>query len=349
MLIKINNKILNYLEKLIIRNKIKKLIKNYSLKEKVIYFQTPEHGNLGDQAIAIAGRKIIEKKHKNKLVLEFSFAEYKGNEYLLKKLIRKSDYIYIHGGGNFGNLYPREENQRRSIIKNFTENKIISMPQSLYYTDDENGKKELKITKKILNNHKDLTIIARDEKSFNFGKKEFELNKIVMAPDSVLFLEDYYLKEMDNNRDGVIFTLRQDKEKVLSNEKIEEIKKILKRNNINFRLDDTTVPYDIDIKRRDYEVNNILKKISNSKLNITDRFHGVIFSVITNTPVLVFKSLDHKISEGIKWFNKLNYVHYITSADNLEEIIKKYTSSDEIIKKNKFELKERLEDIFFKL
>ena len=33
-----------------------------------------------------------------------------------------------------------------------------------------------------------------------------------------------------------------------------------------------------------------------SRLVITDRYHGTIFAIITNTPVIVFKSYDTKIS-----------------------------------------------------
>lgn len=344
MLHKIKNKISEQLKKKLERRELKKLANLYKNQEKIIFLSTPEHGNLGDHAITIAIKKIIEEKYPNKLVLEFSFNEYNRNQKQIDKVVNPKDIIYLVGGGNFGNLYIWEELQRRDILKRFSNNEIIIMPQSLSYMDDLQGKNELKLTKEIAKNHKDLTIIARDEKSFNFAKENFSFNNIIMAPDSVLYMENYYLEKMQQERKNVIFTIRKDKEKVLSDTKIKEIQEILERSNIQYTVSDTTVPYGVNRKTRDYEVENILRKISGAKLNITDRFHGVIFSVITNTPVIVFKSLDHKIAEGIKWFKHLDYVHYVTEEDSVEEIIKKYIEMDNHIEKKEYLLKKIIKE-----
>lgn len=344
MLYKIKNRLLNKLRKILDQRELKKLIILYKNKEKIIFLSTPEHGNLGDHAITIAIEKIIKEKYPDKLILEFSFDEYNRNKIKIEEVINSRDIIYLVGGGNFGNLYPWEENQRRDILKRFSTNKIIIMPQSLSYTNDSRGKDELKITKEIAKEHRNLTIIARDEKSYAFAKENFSFNNILIAPDSVLYMEDYYLKKMKQDRKNVIFTIRKDKEKVLSDNKIQEIQEILEKKNIKYNIDDTTVPYGVDRKTRDYEVEGILRKISGAKLNITDRFHGVIFSVITNTPVIVFKSLDHKISEGIKWFKHLGYVHYVTEEDDVEEIIKKYIELDNNMEKKEYLIKEVIKE-----
>ncbi len=51
-------------------------------------------------------------------------------------------------------------------------------------------------------------------------------------PDTVLYLENEYLDKMKQERKDVIFTIRKDKEKVLSDNKITEIINILEKNNI---------------------------------------------------------------------------------------------------------------------
>lgn len=331
------------------KTKIKNWIENYKDTEKIILFQTPEYGNLGDQAIAIAGNKILKDKHKNKLILEITLDEYERNKKLIKKLINNKDIIYLIGGGNFGNLYLSMELQRREIISTFSENKIVIMPQSVSFTDDLAGQKEKEIMRNFYSQHKNLHIITRDEKSYETGKELFKNNNVYIMPDTVLYLEDYYLKGMKEKRENIIFTIRKDKEKLLSNKKIDEIIKILEKNNIKYSIDDTTINYSVNKETRDYEVEKILRKISKSKLNITDRFHGVIFSVITNTPVIVFKSLDHKIEYGVRWFKNLNWVHYVTEKDDLEEIIFKYINEDIEINKEKYEFKEILKERFFKI
>lgn len=84
------------------------------------------------------------------LCLEFSIFEYNRNKDLLEKLVNQEDIIIITGGGNFDNLWLTEENQRRDIVGRFPNNKIIVMPQSISFTNDEEGAKELKNKSKYL-------------------------------------------------------------------------------------------------------------------------------------------------------------------------------------------------------
>lgn len=340
-----------FIEKILYRKEkieINQYIKNYKYQKKIIYIDTPEHGNLGDHAIALAIEKLLEDKYENYLILEFSQNVYDRNKQLISKLISSKDIFILIGGGNFGNLYLHHELRRRDVVKRFPNNKIIVMPQSIFFSNDLEGKKELERSISIYSNHNDYNIITRDVKSYEYGKEYFKNNKIYLAPDSVLYLEDYYMNK-ENKREGVILTLRKDKEKALSDDKIEKIFKYLEQNKIKFLRSDTVRNYDVDRNTRKYEVNNILEEISSSKLNITDRFHGLIFSVITNTPVIVFKSLDHKIEEGIKWFKHLEWVHYVTTTEEVELLIDKYLKNEYNIKKEKYILKEKLRDIFFKI
>lgn len=335
------------LKKILEKKEISKLIKSYQNMEKVIYFSTPEHDNLGDQAIAIAIEKILKDKYKDKLILEFSYNKYNRNKKIIGKLLNENDIIVTIGGGNFGNLYLYEEEQRRDIVERFPNNKIIVMPQSISFTNDEIGRKEIEKSNIIYSKHKKFNIITRDEKSYKYGKAYFPNNNVYLAPDSVLYLEDWYRNDID--RKDVILTLRSDKEKALDNEKIDRIIKYLESKKINFRRDDTIQKYPVNRETREYEVKNMLRKISSAKLNITDRFHGVIFSVITNTPVIVFKSLDHKIEEGVKWFKHLDWVHYVTTVEEAEKLIDKYMNSEYKVEKEKYELKEKLKEIFFNI
>lgn len=335
------------LKRILEKNEINKMIKNYQNIEKIIYFSTPEHNNIGDHAIAVAIEKILKDKYKDKLILEFSHSKYNRNKKMLEKLVNENDIIITIGGGNFGNLYLYEEEQRRDIVERFPNNKIIVMPQSISFTEDEVGKKEIEKSNKIYSKHKKFNIITRDGKSYEYGKEYFSNNNIYLAPDSVLYLEDWYKNNIE--RKDIILTLRSDKEKILDNEKIDRIEKYLNSKKINFRRDDTVQKYSINRKTREYEVKNMLKKISSARLNITDRFHGVIFSVITNTPVIVFKSLDHKIEEGVKWFKHLEWVHFVTTVEEAEKLIDKYMNSEYNIVKEKNELKEKLKEVFFNI
>lgn len=93
--------------------------------------------------------------------------------------------------------------------------------------------------------------------------------------------------------------------------------KLSKKTDINIM--DTTInasTYLID-KYRDILIESYLKEYSNYELVITDRYHGTIFSLVTNTPVIVLSSTDHKLSSGVKWFPS-EFNDYIVFAENLD-------------------------------
>lgn len=329
---------------------IKKFLSMYSKEEKILYLLTPNYSNLGDEAIIIGIEQILKEKFSDKLILEFSLEKYRRNKKIIEKLVNKNDIIIIHGGGNFGNLYLEAEELRRDIVKRFVDNKIIVMPQSISFTNDIFGRREIKNSQNIYMRHKNFNIIARDEKSYEYGKKYFSNNKMYLAPDSVLYLEDFFSCFKNNqNREGIILTLRNDKEKILDDNIIKELATYFSEKNIKYLKTDTVISYPMNRETREYEVKNMLRKISSAKLNITDRFHGVIFSVITNTPVIVFKSLDHKIEEGVKWFKHLDWVHYVTTVEEAEKLIDKYMNSEYKVEKEKYELKEKLKEVFFNI
>lgn len=301
----------------------------------LILVGSPDYGNLGDQAICIAILNILHKVSDGKKnVVEIPAYLYRFYNEEFVNIISEEDIIYTIGGGNLGNLYDGEEHLRKDIIWRFPLNKIIVMPQSIYFTKDDLGLKALENSKKIYCNHKNLHLITRDEASFSFAKKEFSGINNYLLPDSVIVLENELQLEKIN-REGITFFLRNDKEKVLDDKFIADILKVLDDKKVIYQISDTTVPYGVN---KDNRMDEVMKKINlanSSKLVITDRFHGLIFSVITHTPVIVFKSFDTKISEGVKWFKDLDYVHYMEyNAREVKELLMKYLSNDVIINKN---------------
>ena len=115
--------------------------------------------------------------------------------------------------------------------------------------------------------------------------------------------------------------IAQDIEKILSDDIINKIKFYLNKHDIQYNISDTTVPYEVKEKQREKEVFSRLIMARKVRLVITDRYHGLIFSVITHTPVIVFKSFDTKISSGVKWFKDLEWVYYLSDKD-IDKIFK---------------------------
>lgn len=292
--------------------------------KKVIHMLTPIHGNMGDQAIVYATNKFLSKKFRDYKIIEVYKKDIHKHAKILKKILNKNDFIVLIGGGNMGNLWISEEEDRRFVIETFKDNKIVSMPQTISFTNDDDGREELYITKKIYNEHKNLTVIAREKKSFEIMKKEFVNANIILSPDMVLSLFENY-SSLSEDRKGIMTCLRNDKEGVLGEQKEILIDNLTENYNdiINY---DTVVDKIIYKEKREYEINEMLKKFKKSKVVITDRLHGMIFAAITKTPCIVTKSLDHKVTGTYEWIKDLNYIKLVDNLEfeNIKEIINEF-------------------------
>lgn len=297
----------------------------HSKEKRILLMGIPCHGNIGDQAIVLGEEEVLNKLYPDKKIIKISYNTFN----IVKRLhipsfkLSDKDIICLHGGGNLGTLYLNEEIVRRYIIEKYYKNKIVVMPISIFFHNNNIGSIELYKSVEIYNKCKNLTILARDENSYKFGKQYFK-NNIVLVPDVVTALEPNNLN--NSKKYDVLLLLRKDKEKILNENTIEKIIAYLKKRKYKFIISDTIIDkfiYNDDIRNK--VVLEKLKLISKSKIIITDRFHGVIFSVITSTPVIAFKSFDRKIEYGIKWFSDLSYIHYMQYGTNeIQNIIEFY-------------------------
>ena len=321
----------------------------YKDKPKILYLQTPEHCNIGDLAIAYFSRKFLSDIFPNNIILEYTYNDILGANNLIQKFINSKDIIFLHGGGNLGNLYLNEEILRREIIKYYRKNRIIILPQSIYWTEDEEGEKELEISKRIYSSHNNLTIFARDKKSYKFAKEYFYNNKVFLMPDIVLYKQNINSHTDLIKRKDIIFLLRKDKEKIINDNIINSMKDYINYIGSNYDISDTHLQehINISISERESYIFNILDKLLNYKLCITDRFHGVIFSYLTNTPCIVFNSLDHKIEYGVKWFENVEWIYKadINDFNKIKEFINKYLNENNIIEKD-IDFNKKIKDIF---
>ncbi|MGC9337920.1 MAG: polysaccharide pyruvyl transferase family protein [Candidatus Cloacimonadia bacterium] len=295
-------------------------IKRYKNTKKIIYCITPPPSlrNIGDHAQAVAIRHWFSDNFEDYLVLEFDKNETYRHIRSIKKIVGEKDLIFLHSGGNLGDRGLWSENARRLIIKKLIDNKVISLPQTIFFSSTKKGMKELKVTRNIYNRHPYLTIIARDKYSFELAKQYFPKCVTLICPDFVLYLDKY--KEEIKRKD-VLLCLRDDSESILDENSKNIIKKYIREINEYYHEFDTTLTRSIPRKKRENELELALSIFRKHKLVITDRLHGVIFSVITRTPCIAMKTIDHKMTESMKWFTDLNYITFIEEKKQLPEII----------------------------
>ena len=174
---------------------------------------------------------------------------------------------------------------------------------------------------RIFGNRKNLTLLCRDEVSYQKAKEMFGSTKLLLYPDIVTSLIG--TRTYDNTRDGVLFCMRDDIEAFY---KPSEIDALMKRfGNVRKEKVDTTLKISAKMMKsnRDKLIDDMIEKFSTYQVVITDRYHGTIFSAIANTPVVVIGSADHKLSSGVKWFPKDVFGDNVQFAKDLDDAYQK--------------------------
>lgn len=267
---------------------------------KIIIVSPPVHSNLGDQAQTYCILKWLDKNYKHRKIV---LLEYFNNNFskiilwLLNRNVSDKDIFLGHSGYL---MVDHHLGWRDFILiaENFPYNKLIIFPQTINFTN-EVIKKNIS---KVFNNHRDLTLMCRDEVSFEKAKKMFYNCNLILYPDIVTSLIGEF--NYTSHRDGILILKRHDKESFFDNSEIKYLEEKLVHKNYNVSIEDTSIrfPFSKIEKNREYYVKKAIKKISQYKVVITDRYHGAIFSLIANTPVVILKSNDHKLESGVKWF-----------------------------------------------
>lgn len=163
----------------------------------------PHHGNVGDSAIWL-GEVAYLKSRKCKIKYICDWTNY--NQAALKSAVG-TDLILLHGGGNFGDLYPAHQALKEKVISNFPDNRIVQLPQSIHFTDAVNLAK----SQACLSLHKDFHFVVRDTTSLKLAQQYYE-NPTYLCPDMALMLDLGSLKSHLKTSDVVILS-RTDEEK----------------------------------------------------------------------------------------------------------------------------------------
>ncbi|WP_057875171.1 polysaccharide pyruvyl transferase family protein [Liquorilactobacillus aquaticus] len=280
---------------------------------KMFMFGVPSYTNMGDQAVSLASRIFFEKEFPDYQYIEIMDYDNDVGIKAVKKVITKQDIVGYVGGGNMGNLYIDIEKDRRAVFSTFTDNLTISFPQSIHFEKTAYGEDEKKLSQEAYNKNHNLVLLARDAQSYRRMQKTFK-NKVVLTPDMVLYLTP---RISDVKRSGALFVLRHDGEKILDESFIESLKTILEKHYSLARTDTVLeTPTKITPKTRGKLLEEQLKKIASKELIISDRFHAMVFSVLTQTPCLLFGNSYGKGKHAyFDWLENISWIKYSDERD----------------------------------
>ncbi|MFC5069441.1 polysaccharide pyruvyl transferase family protein [Flaviflagellibacter deserti] len=114
--------------------------------------------------------------------------------------------IYLSGGGNFGDIWPKYQAFRQRVLAAHPDRKIVQLPQSIHFQSDDN----VRATAAAITKHKNFSLLVRDEWSFEFARDRFEC-ETVLSPDMAFALGP---QDKISSKHSVVFLLREDDEKM---------------------------------------------------------------------------------------------------------------------------------------
>ncbi len=253
------------------------------VKSDYLYLELPYYSNIGDILIWEGTEAFLEKLPYKCL--------YKTSMYTFKyKAIPEDSIILLQGGGTFGDIWRKNQDFRLSIIEQYPNNKIIILPQTVYYENEE----KLKEDAYLMSLHKNLIICARDTKSREILTTHF-LNRVLLLPDMAFCIDmpkwKKYKKQPINK---ILFLNRKDKEK---NDQQSYM-------NVPTNAEDRDWP---TIERRSFAF-KLLDKILNISKDFDKLFSSNLYNAIFD---FSYKHIirESYIKKGIKFLSPYSFVY----------------------------------------
>ncbi len=170
--------------------------------EPVALVDFPNHTNVGDSAIWLGQLSLLNTLGIPRPCYTCDYRGY-SHEALSARIGRGT--ILLSGGGNFGDLYPQHQALRDEVIRAFPNNRIIQLPQSIYFRSAS----ALHESAFTCARHPDLTLLVRDRASFELAQESFR-SPVMLCPDLAFCLGP--LERPAPTYDGIVYLARRDRE-----------------------------------------------------------------------------------------------------------------------------------------
>lgn len=293
-----------------------------------VLLDIPYYTNIGDTLIWEGTKSFLEK-------VPYKCIYSSDMHFFIEQKLEEDVVILLQGGGNFGDIYREHTNFRKRIINLYPNNKIIILPQSVYYEDQANMIEDIAFYSAYSN----VIICARDRYSYDFLSQNFN-NKVLLAPDLAFFINlDNFsirsLRKKSERGEKVLFLKRIDSEYIVNqdynsipyNAEIHDWptyeRTIFKLKVVDFicRIC-KLISYNGDISRRnqieDYKRDRYYRKcyvqlgidfISKYDVIYTTRLHVLILSILLGKKVLIYDNQTGKIANFYSsWLSDISNV-----------------------------------------
>ena len=291
--------------------------------KKILLFNTPEHDNTGDHLISLSALSYLERRFGDYRIHEVTDIEYLRFHEKIRKHVGAEDIVLVTGGGFLGSLwlYNGERNVR-DIIREYPENRIVILPQTVYFEKNERGKREYRESLKTYRMHRRLTVCAREEGTMRLLSSMLEGRDgaAELLPDmALLYRGSCRAGRRDTGK--TLVCLRGDKERLLPQGGRERILRLLSEHGLEAE--------EISMHSGDFggresrkrQVEEKLGKIAGAGLVVTDTLHCKISAALAGTACIAFDNLSGKVRGVYRWIEGLPYVRLCGDMEGLGALI----------------------------
>ncbi|MFJ5444684.1 polysaccharide pyruvyl transferase family protein [Methylobacillus methanolivorans] len=279
-----------------LKNKLDIITQCIEDKNDVIFLDTPLYYNVGDILIYEGTMRYFKDKGvaiKKDIPKEFFDPE------RLSIYITNKTTIILQGGGNFGDIYPAHQMLREAVIKYFPNNRIIQLPQTMFFSKQENVVNAISVFKQ----HTNIVMFARDMPTLKIFQQLTD--KAYLMPDMAHYLYGNLPLAKSTTRDVLLF-IRKDVEAASDQNQlinaegcyVDWADLVTKKDKIILKVvrkvKSLSTKLDIEIfdkiatfiwrSNSTYLASKFAKFFSSYKKVVTSRLHGHILSCIVETP-----------------------------------------------------------------
>ncbi|MBU6952257.1 MULTISPECIES: polysaccharide pyruvyl transferase family protein [unclassified Hahella] len=273
--------------------------------KKVVYLDYPLHLNLGDLLIYKGTLTLLEELGAQ---VEMSFSTSNADRFFRTR-IPEDRVLLLHGGGNFGDIYSIHQALREKVIKQFPNNPILIMPQSVHFNEPEKFLQNCALYRE----HKNLKMYVRDQESFNFMAQALAPEQLFMAPDLATMLIDEWTWPQQMPERTLMFR-RKDCESVSSAAAADAFdwnslytSMDMKKFRLFNRVSGLERKHDVNlftsplwVRFSDALINKAVNFYQSYGQVDTDRLHGAILALLLGRPVLLSDNCYNKIDRYVR-------------------------------------------------
>ncbi|MCR2801913.1 polysaccharide pyruvyl transferase family protein [Microbacterium sp. zg-Y818] len=141
----------------------------------------PSHMNVGDSMIW-AGERTALRQLGVRVRYVADIARY---DRVALERAHPEGPILLHGGGNFGDLWPEFQSFRLRVLADFPDRDVVQLPQSILFEDEKMGR----TTNDAIRQHGRFTLMCRDHDSMERARRFLPQASAVFVPDAAVCWE----------------------------------------------------------------------------------------------------------------------------------------------------------------